>query len=334
MRFIQLGRREFITLIGGAAAAWPLGARAQQGTRVRRLGVLFAGSKNQFNERREDFLNALRQLGWAEGNNIQIDYRWTDDDIAQTQAFARELVSLKPDAILAQTTPVVSALRRETRNIPIVFVAVTDPVASGFVASLARPGGNITGFSNFEPTLVGKHIEILKEISPGMTAVLDMFNPDANVPRSIIIRPLLEEAARYQGIEFIPAPVRNDVDIERVISSLGDKPTTGLIVAGEPFLGARLDLINSLTMRYRVPAVYTFRFLAEAGGLISYGNNVNEQYRQAASYIDRILKGANPADLPIQTPTKYEMVINLKTAKAMGLTIPPALLSRADEVIE
>ena len=327
-------RRDFITLVGGAAAAWPLKAQAQQPERMPQLGVLVQGQKGQVLGAWEAFTDALRQLGWSDGNNIQIVDRWAANDAAQVHVLATELVSLKPDIIFAVNTLVVAALQHETGAIPIVFVSVTDPVASGFVASLSHPGGNITGFSNFEPTLVGKHIEILKEIAPGITAASDMFNPDTNPAHLSSIYPALEAAARHHAVELIPAPVRNDADIKRVISSLGDKPTTGLLVAGEPFLNVRLDLITSLTTRYRVVSVCPFRLFVERGCLISYGNDLVEQYGKAAAYVDRILKGANPADLPVQAPTKFQMVINLKTAKAMGLTVPPMLLARADEVIE
>src|ERR1700730_16511402 len=330
-------RREFVTLLGGAAAAWPLAAtRAQQGARMPRIGVLFAAraGKDTSSKFVEPFTKSLLELGWVDGQNIKIDYRFADYDVAQAQVLARELINLKPDVILAINTLVVAAFQHETKSVPIVFVAVTDPVASGFVASLSHPGGNITGFSNFEPTLVAKHIEILKEISPGMTTVLDMFNPDINLAYLASVYPVVEPAARYHSVEHVAAPVRSDADIERIISGLRDKSTTGLIVAGEPFLRQRLDLIVSLTTRYRIPSVFAFRPFAEGGGLISYGSDLIEQNRQAAVYIDRIMKGANPADLPVQLPTKFEMVINLKTAKAMGLTLSPALLGRADEVIE
>jgi putative ABC transport system substrate-binding protein len=245
-----------------------------------------------------------------------------------------EVVGLKPDAIFAVNTLTVAELQHETRTIPIVFSSVTDPVASGFVTSLAHPGGNITGFTNFEPTMVGKHIEILKEIMPGMTAVVDMFNPDNNTAHLSSVYPVLQAAARQQALEFVGAPVRNDADIERVVSALGDKPTTGLIIAGEPFLNVRLELITALTTRYRVVSVCPFRFFVQRGCLISYGSDLIEQYAKAAAYIDRILKGAKAADLPVEAPIKFEMAVNLKTARAIGLAIPPALLARADEVIE
>jgi len=326
-------RREFITLIGGAAA-WPLAARAQQGIGKRRLGVLWQGQKNQVLGAWEAFTDALRLLGWSEGNDLQIDQRWAANDAAQVKVLATELVSLKPDVILAINTLVVAALQHETKSIPVVFVSVTDPVASGLVASLSHPGGNITGFSNFEPTLAGKHIEILKEIMPGVTAVSDMFNPDMNPAHLSSVYPILEAAARHDGVELVPAPVRSDADIERVISNLQDRPNIGLLVAGEPFFNARIHLITSLLTRYRVVSVSPFRLFVEQGCLISYGNDLVEQYGKAATYVDRILKGENPADLPVQAPTKFEMVINLKAAKQMGLTIPPTLLARADEVIE
>jgi putative ABC transport system substrate-binding protein len=326
-------RREFIKLVGGAAAMWPLTARAQQP--APRLGVLVQSRKDQLPGSWEALTGALQRLGWSDGKSIQIEARFAENDPAKVSAFAAELVTLQPDVIFAVNTLVVAALQHETRTIPIVFVSVTDPVASGFVASLSHPGGNITGFSNFEPSLVGKHIELLKEIVPGITAVSDMFNPDTNPAHRTSIYPALETAAGRHGLDFIPAPVRNDADIEGVISGLGDKPTIGLSVAGEPFLNERLDLITSLATRYRVVTICPFRYFAERGCLISYGSDdLLAQYVKAAAYIDRILKGESPSDLPVQAPSKYEMVVNLRTAKAIGLTIPPSLLTRADEVIE
>lgn len=325
-------RRDFIGLVGGAAAS-PLVARAQA-TRKPLLGVLAQPQKGQVPGSWEAFTDTLRQLGWSDGNNIQIVDHWASNDASRIRALATELLSLKPDVIFAVNTLVVSTLQRETKTIPIVFVSVTDPVASGFVASLSHPGGNITGFSNFEPTLVGKHIELLKEIAPATTTVTDIFNPDNNPGHLSSVYPVLEDAARNQAVELIPAPVRNDADIERAISNLGDKSTNGLMIAGEPFLTARLDLITSLATRYRIVSICPFRLFVERGCLISYGNDLVEQFGKAATYVDRILKGTSPADLPVQAPTKFEMVINLKTAKAMGLTIPPTLLARADGVIE
>jgi putative ABC transport system substrate-binding protein len=330
-------RREFIKLTGGAALL-PLSVRAQQADRIYKIGVLFLGAKDeQFGDQQRQTValsKTLMELGWTEGKNIQIEYRWAASDATQLSIFARELLSLKPDIILAQGTQTVATLKRETETTPIVFVSVTDPVLSGLVASLARPGVNVTGFSNFEPTLVGKYVEILKELIPGTTAAVLLANPDN--PAGSITGPLYEAAAQYQRVQLVHAPARNASEIVSVISSLGEKPTTGLIVAGDPLFGSgnNLSLVVSLAMRYRVRAVYSFRHFVEAGGLISYGNDLVDQYRQAAKYIDRILRGANPADLPVQAPTKFEMVINLKTARAMGLTIPPTLLSRADDVIE
>jgi putative tryptophan/tyrosine transport system substrate-binding protein len=328
-----MSRREFFGILVGATI-WPVLVSAQQVNQMRRIGVLFTGIHNAIYDQ---FISALTksllELGWTAGKNIQIDYRWSGTDIAQGQVVANELLSLKPDVILTQG-PAVWAFQRATKTVPIVFTSVTDPVAAGFVASLSHPGENVTGFSNFEPTLFGKYIEILKEVIPGMTAVMDIVNPDTNPSRLTVVHPVLEVAAQYHKIEFVSAPVSGDADIERVISNLRERPTTGLIVAGDPFMGARLKLVTSLAIRHRVPAIYSFRFYAEGGGLISWGNDLNDEYRKAGEYVDRILKGANPADLPVQLPTKFEMVVNLKTANAMGLTIPPTLLARADQVIE
>ena len=277
------------------------------------------GAKGKLGEQQiAAFTKALTALGWMVGKNIQIEERWAANDVTQIPIFTKQLLSLKPDVILAQGTLAVATFQRETKTTPIVFVSVTDPVLSGAVASLSHPGGNITGLSNFEPTLVGKYVEILKEISPGMTAIVAMSAPDN--PAQFITRPHLEAAARNYGVELISAPTSNASEIERVISSLVDKPTTGLFVGGHPFFGSgpNLALIVSLAIRYRVRAVYSFRHFVEAGGLICYGNDLVKQFRQAAAYVDRILRGANPADLPVQAPTKFEMVINLKTAKAIG----------------
>jgi putative ABC transport system substrate-binding protein len=325
-------RREFIA---GGVALLPLSVRAQQADRIYKIGVLSLGAKSELGDRQRAVLQkTLMRLGWRENNNIQFEYRWAASDAAQIQAFARELLSLKPDVILTQGTQTVATWQRETSTTPIVFVSVTDPVRSGAVASLAHPGGNITGFSNFEPTLVGKHVEILKEVMLGMTTVGLLSNPDN--PSGVITQPLYEAAARYHGIEFALLSARNATEIERVFATLRDKLTTGLIVAGDPLFGSgdNLGLVVSLAKNDRVPAIYSFRHFVEAGGLISYGNDLVDQYRQAATYIDRILRGAKPSDLPVQAPSKFEMVINLKTAKEMGLTMPPTLLARADDVIE
>jgi putative ABC transport system substrate-binding protein len=325
-------RREFIAGVA-VTVGWPLTVRAQQPAGLRRVVVLFAGTHSNLNDQQVAvFAKSMQQLGWREGQNIRFDYRWAANDVAQLQRLARELLSLKPDLILAITTAAVEAVRRETTTIPIVFVAVTDPVISGFVASMSHPGGNITGFSNFEPSLAGKYVEILKDVIPDITEVV-MMSSSYN-PARLILRPLLEQAARYHNVELVPAEVDNDSDIERVISGLGDKPAAGLFVVGEPFLSERLPLVVSLTIGHRVRSVSSFRYYPAAGGLISYGNDLFDQYRQAASYVDRLLKGEHPSNLPVQAPTKFEMVINLKTAKAIGATILPSLLAAADEVIE
>jgi putative tryptophan/tyrosine transport system substrate-binding protein len=329
-------RREFIAALGGAAAAWPLAARAQQSAGMPRMGVLLANAKEHplTAPSVAAFTKALQELGWTDGQNVQIDYRWAASDVERMRVFAKELVSLQPSVIMGQSTPVVVALKRETGTIPIVFISIAEPVKSGLVASLSHPGGNITGFSNFEPSLAGKWIEILKDIVPRMTRTANMFYPDTSGLR--VFEQPLEIAARSLAVELIAAPARREADIERIIAGLADDPTIGLIIAGDPFFGAKhtLDLVVSLTARYRVPAIFPFRFFPATGGLVSYGNDLLDQYRQAPTYIDRILKGANPAELPVQMPTRFELVINLKTAKAMGLEIPATLLARADEVIE
>ena len=313
--------------------AWPLAARAQPQNPVRRIGVLFGTAKSRNNDQQIELLTkSLQTLGWAEGKNIEIDYRWTKNDLAQIEILATELLERKPDVILAQTTPVAEAFHRKTKNTPIVFVAVTDPVISGLVASLSHPAGNITGFSLFEPSLVGKYVEILKEITSGLTTVAWVFQ--VGNPFHLIVGPFLEEAARRYRVELVSTPVSTSSEIEAVMSRLRDNPTVGLVIGGEPIFTSNIDLVTSLALRYRVRTVYAFRSLAVGGGLISYGNDVIDQFRQAATYLDRILKGENPANLPVQAPTKLEMVINMKTAKAIGVTIPPTLLASANEVIE
>jgi putative ABC transport system substrate-binding protein len=330
-------RREFITLLGGTAAAWPLAAQAQQDERMRRIGVLMgiAPGDVQAEAGLVAFKTALQEHGWAEGRNVRFDIRWGAANIDRMQAYAKELVGLRPDVILGQTTQAVAALQRETKSIPVVFVVVSDPVGSGFVASLPRPGGNITGFVNIESSLGGKWIEVLKDIVPRVTRASLMFNPETATYSAYYLRPF-EAAARSQGIEPMAAPVRNDADIERVIASLGDSPTTGLVSMPDAFTATRrnLDLIVSLAARHRVPTIYPYRFMVVAGGLISYGIDTVDLYRRAPAYIDRILKGTKPADLPVQLPTRFELAVNLKTAKALGIEMPATLLGRADEVIE
>jgi putative ABC transport system substrate-binding protein len=328
-------RREFITLLGGAAAAWPMSARAQQSKGLRRLGALQGGRDPQATVSRTAFINGLADLGWADGRNIQINYRFGEANVERMREIAKELIGLKPDLLWASTTPAVAALQRETRTIPIVFVAVSDPVGSGFVASLPRPGGNITGFINIEGSVSGKWIEILKDIVPGASRAALMYNPET-APYFEYYRQPFEAAARSSGIEPVAAAVRAADDIERIVASLGDRGGTGIVLAPDAFVLAQqnLDLVINLTARYRVAAIYPYRYCVAAGGLISYGVDTVDLYRRSATYVDRILEGAKPADLPVQLPTKFELAVNLKTAKALGLTIPAILQATADQVIE
>ena len=327
-------RRKFITLLGGAAA-WPLAAGAQQGERMRRIGLLmgFAESDPAAQSEVAAFRGALTKLGWTEGSNLRIELRWTALDPDRTKAFAKELVDLRPDAILSQTTPATDALARETKTIPIVFVTVGDPIGSGFAASLARPGGNVTGLAALEPALGGKWVELLKEIAPRTERVALLFNP-ATAPPIQFTMPSILAAASSLGVNISAAPVHANDGIESVIAAQAHNPSGGLIAMPDNFNLLNRELTIALAARYGVPAIYYDRIFSESGGLITYGSDFVEQFRQAAGYIDRILKGAKPADLPIQTPTKFELIINLKTAKALGLTVPPLMLGRADNVIE
>jgi putative tryptophan/tyrosine transport system substrate-binding protein len=328
-------RREFITLLGSTAVTWPLAARAQQS--IRRIGVLCGTGKDdpQTEAGLTAFTKALQELGWTEGRNIRIDYRFAAGDVGRTQGYAKELVSLQPDLVVGQSTPVVAALQRETRTIPIVFVVVADPVGSGFVASLPRPGGNITGFINIESSMSGKWIEMLKDIAPRVTRAALMFNPETASYFAYYLQPF-EAAARSDAIEPMATPVHAAADIERVVASLGGRPDTGLVVMPDVFLGTRqiLDSIVALAARHRVPTIYPYRYMVAAGGLVSYGTDNADLWRRAPTYVDRVLKGAKPADLPVQLPTKFDLAVNLKTAKALGLDMPATLLGRADEVIE
>lgn len=330
-------RREFVTLIGGAAAAWPLAARAQQSGPMRRIGALFGGAESdpQIIGSLAAFKTALAGLGWIEGRNLQFDCRYAAADVDRMRMFAKELVALQPDVLMGHTTGVTAALQRETKTIPIVFVIVCDPVGSGFVESLPRPGGNIMGFINIEASLSGKWIEILKEIVPRITGAGLMFNPATATYIAFYQQPF-EAAARSSGIEPIAAPVQSAADIERAFDSLGHRPETGLVLPPDVFTTTKVNLeqITSLAARTHLPTIYPYRYMVTAGGLISYGIDTIDLYRRAPAYIDRILKGAKPADLPVQLPTKFEMAINLKTAKILGIDIPATLLGRADEVIE
>src|SRR6478672_1457005 len=320
-------RREFITLLGGTAAAWPLAARAKQSDRMRRIGVLmgFAESDPTAQSWVGAFQNALAKLGWTEGSNLRIELRWAAADPDKIRSFARELVDLRPDAIFDQTTPVTAALKRETLTIPIVFAVVADPIGSGFAPSLARPGGNITGFTYLEPTTGGKWVGLLKEIAPRTAHVAILFNP-ATTPPLKFYMPSIQAAASSFAIEASSAPVHAKDEIEGVIAAQARNPGGGLLVMPDVFNDANREVIIALAASSGVPAIYPRPVFAESGGLIAYGADLAEQFRQAAGYIDRILKGANPGDLPIQQPSKFELVINLKTAKALGLSVPQSML--------
>jgi ABC-type uncharacterized transport system substrate-binding protein len=327
-------RREFITLFG-AAVAWPLGVRAQQPDRMRRIGVLMAYAESDLEGQANvaAFREGLQKLGWTEGRNIRIDSRWAALDAEAMQRFATELVALQADLILANNTPATTAMLRQTRTIPIIFAIVTDPVGSGLVASLPRPGGNVTGFTNMEPTMAGKWLELLKEIAPRVARVAMLFNPAMATYAEYYLTPFKAAAASF-AVEAIAAPVRDRSELETVVAAQAREPNSGLIVMPDGFTTGHSEEITLLAARYRLPAIYPFRFFAELGGLLSYGNDRLDQFRRAAIYADRILNGAKPADLPVQAPVKYELVINLKTAKALGLTVPANLLARADEVFD
>jgi len=324
-------RREFISLIGGAAAVWPLAAHAQQPERVRRIGVLmdFIGPAAQ--SQVTAFLGALTRLGWAEGSNLQTEVRWAAGDADRIRSFAKELVDLRPDTLVGQSTPVVIALAQATQAIPIVFLNVADPIGSGLVKSLSHPGGNLTGFTTDNSSLGGKWVELLKEIA---VRVALLFNPATAVPLKIYM-PSIQAAASSSAVEIVAVPVRDRDDIEGVIAAQARNPGSSLIVMPDPFNRTNREQIILLAARYGLPAMYyTPTGYSEVGGLIAYGSDFGEQLPQAAAYVDRILKGSKPADLPVQAPTKFDLVINLKTAKALGITVLPTLLARADEVIE
>jgi ABC-type uncharacterized transport system substrate-binding protein len=326
-------RRNFIGLLGGAAT-WPLAARAQQGERMRRIGVLMnaAADDRDGQARVIAFVQALQELGWTDGRNARVDIRWGAGDAERYRGYAAELIALAPDVILAPTSGVVAALQRATRTVPIVFVGVIDPVGAGFVASLARPGGNTTGFAAFEYGISGKWVALLKEIAPGVTRAAVIRDP--SLAAGIGQLAAMQAVAPSLGVELSPLDVRDDSELERAIAAFAHAPNGGVIVAAGPAANVRREQINALVVRHLLPAVYPFRYYVESGGLISYGSDLISQYRPAAGYVDRILRGAKAADLPVQAQTKYELVINLKTAKALGLTVPPTLLARADEVIE
>jgi putative ABC transport system substrate-binding protein len=329
-------RREFITLVSGAAAAWPLAARAQQIERVRRVGVLMvlAADDPESAARNAAFLQSLQQLGWTDGRNLQIDYRWGAGDSERIRKFAAQLVALAPDVILATGGSSMGPLQQASHTVPIVFVNVTDPVGAGFVASLRRPDGNSTGFTSIEYGMSGKWLELLKEIAPRVTRAAVIRDPA--LVAGIGQLGAIQSVAPSFGVEVSPigVDVRDVSAIERAITAFARSPNGGLIVTTNASAAVHRDLIIALAARHRLPAVYPYRYHVTRGGLISYGPNTIDQYRRAAGYVDRILRGEKPADLPVQEPVKYELVINLKTAKALGLEIPSSVLARADEVIE
>jgi putative ABC transport system substrate-binding protein len=327
-------RREFITLLGGAAAAWPLAARAQQPDRMRRIGMLVGGAADdpESKARIAAFLLGLRELGWTDGRNVQIVYRWFGGNAVDTRKYASELAALAPDVILSTGSAGTGPMLRATRTVPIVFVIVPDPVGSGFVKGLSRPGGNATGFMMFEYSLCGKWLELLKQIAPRVTRAAVLRDPaiEAGIGQFAVI----QSVAPSVGVEVSPINISNVAEIESEVAAFARSANGGLILTASALSLLRRDLIITLAARYKLPAVYQERLYVAAGGLASYGPNFVDQYRRAAGYVDRILKGEKPGDLPVQAPTKYELVINLKTAKALGLDVPQTVLARADEVIE
>jgi putative ABC transport system substrate-binding protein len=330
----MMSRREFITLLGGAAAVWPRAARAQQPERMKRIGVLMnaAADDPEGQARLAAFVQGLRELGWTDGRNVQIDYRWGAGDADRFRRYAAELLVFAPDVILAGGGPAMAALQQATRDVPIVFALVSDPVGSGYVASLARPGGNATGFASTEFGISGKWLELLKEMAPRVTRVA-VFR-DASTALGIGQLGAIQSAAPAFGMELSPIDVRDAGEIERAVATFARGSNNGLVVAAGPLASLHRELIITLAARHRLPAVYPSRFFVTGGGLISYGPDSIAPHRRAAGYVDRILKGEKPADLPVQAPTKIELAINLKTAKALGIEVPPSLLARADEVIE
>jgi putative tryptophan/tyrosine transport system substrate-binding protein len=327
-------RREFILLVGGAAA-WPRAVPAQQIIQKRRIGVLMAYEESTAVAQAwvAAFREGFQKLGWREGSDFQIDIRWATGDRATIMRFAKEIVASRPDLILSSSTPTTAALLEQTRTIPIVFGIVTDPVGSGFVASFPRPGGNATGFTNFEPTMGGKWLELLKEIAPRVNRATFLFNPGTG-PHFEYYLGTFKAAAASLAVQPIVTPVRDPSELESVIAAQAREANAGIVVMPEAFTLAHRAEITKLAARYRLPAVYAYRVFAELGGLLSYGSDLTDNFRRAATYADRILKGAQPSELPVQAPVKFELVINLKTAKALGLEVPPTLLARADEVIE
>ena len=332
MQFGHLKRREFVKVLGGAVV-WPIAARAQQGQRMRRIGVLMnlAADDPVSIARAKAFVEGLQALGWTNGRNVHLDYRWAEGKPDLFQRYASELVALAPEIILTSGGAGIPPVLQATRTIPVVFVIAPDPVGNGFVASLSRPGGNATGFMNFEYNLAAKWVELLKEVAPNVTRVGVL--RDASV-HGIGQFAVIQSVATSLHVDVMPIHVQDAVQIERDVQALAQSPNGGLVLTAAPAAPGHRDLIIALAARHKLPAIYVERLFVAAGGLLSYGPDFADQYRRAASYVDRILKGEKPADLPVQAPTKYELAINLKTAKALGLTVPPTLLGRADEVLE
>jgi putative ABC transport system substrate-binding protein len=328
-------RREFVTLVGGTAATWPLAALAQQNGPMRRIGVLMGWSDTdpEYRARLAVFQQGLAKLGWVDGQNVRIDVRWTFGDVERARFLANELVAFKPDVIMSGATPPTAALQRETRTIPIVFVQVSDPVGSGFVANLPRPGGNLTGFINTEGTLGGKWLELLKEAAPRLTRVVAMFNPETLPGNGAYYLGSFEAAARALAVEPVAARVHSEAEIESAITSIG-REGAGLVVISDSYMSVHRATVIAAATRNKVPAIFEVPAFAREGGLIAYGPNYVDIFRRSADYVDRILRGAKPADLPVQVPTIYELRINLRTAKVLDLDVPPSLQQRADEVIE
>ena len=329
-------RREFITLVGGAVTTWPLAVRAQQPARMRRIGILmaYAESDTVYQGYVIAFQEELQKLGWEQGRNIRFHYGWAGPDLESINRFAKELVALQPDLILSSSTPTTASLLQQTQTIPIIFANIIDPVASGFVASLSRPGGNATGYIILEPSMASKWPELLKEIVPRVNRIAILYNPaTTTLFAEAFLKPFKAAAASF-GVDAVVAPVKNISMLESVVAAQASEPNAGLIAMPDSFLVGHRVEVTSLAARYRLPALYTYRSFTEVGGLMSYGNDPVVNYRRAATYVDRILKGEKPNELPVQVPVKYELVINLKSAKALGLEVPPTLLARADEVIE
>lgn len=329
-------RREFITFLGGAAAAWSVAARAQQADRIRRIGVLmgYASTDPEGQALLAEFTRHLAELGWAEGRNVRIDVRWGGSNVDLLHTFAKELIGLQPDVLLASSTPTTAALARETQTIPIIFTLIADPVGNRFVASLSHPGGNITGFSVLEASVASKSFELLRELAPGIKRVAMMFNPDTAPIVNSVVMPVFETTAKSFNIAPIAAPVHSDTEIETLIISLGREPGGALFGGPDNFITNHRATIISLAARNRLPTVFENPVFARDGALVSYGADFHDNFGRSARYVDNILRGAKPSELPVQMPVKYLLSINLKTAKALGLTVPPGLLVAADEVIE